>query len=270
MARFLVSFALFLAVATVSGCMLDRSALGCVEGSDDSGRCLAAADGGADASDAYVPIDGRIPDAHIEPDAFMDPDASMMDAGPDASDAHVDPDGGPPDAGPPDGGPVDACVAVAESCNGRDDNCDGRIDEGTTCPLRITFSAATGETGLFIRIAWNGPGGPEMADYYLACRVTGAVATCTGTYPELASGRIIRFFPFNDTADLRPCTAVTCPTLCSRTECPGYPPMGTYAYAIAYLTNPVLDGEVTLSTDPGTAIDGPMPGDSAWLEFRLP
>lgn len=270
MARFLVGSVLFLSLAVMSGCMLDRSALGCAEGSDDSGRCVFASDGGTDAPDAYVPPDGRIPDAHMDPDAFVDPDASMMDAGPDA---WVDPDGGPPDAGPPDGGPVDACVAVAESCNGRDDNCDGRIDEGTTCPLRITFSAATGDTGFFVRIAWNGPGGPEMADYYLSddrCRRTGAVVTCGATMPELAAGRIIRMYPFDDDAHAPICTAITCPSLCGRTTCPGFPPDGTYSYALAYLTSPVLDGEVTLNPDPGSAIDGPMPGDSAWLEWRLP
>ncbi|MEZ4253570.1 MAG: hypothetical protein R3B99_35630 [Polyangiales bacterium] len=40
-----------------------------------------------------------------------------------------------PDAGPEDGGvEVDARVCELESCNGADDDCDGRIDETATCP----------------------------------------------------------------------------------------------------------------------------------------
>ncbi len=55
-------------------------------------------------------------------------DAGPQDSGP--RDAHVERDAGPPDA-PVDAGSPDACMPdAAELCNGRDDNCNGVIDEG--------------------------------------------------------------------------------------------------------------------------------------------
>jgi hypothetical protein len=248
----MVSLSVSLCIAC-EGCMLERSVLGCGAGSDPTGRCLPPSDAGVD---AYVMMtDGDIRDAGRDaPDAWVDIDGDLpVDAGPDA---WVDPDGGPPDSGPPDGGPPDS----------------GPVDAGPPPPLRITFNAATGPTGIFIRVAWNGPGGPEMADYYRACLISGSGSTviCDADMPELLGGRIIRFFPFNDTLGAAVCSPATCASLCTRATCPGSPLSGMYAYDISYNTTPVLEAAVTLNPDPGSALDGPMPGDSAWLEFRLP
>lgn len=276
MARILLVSACFLAAACC-GCSLNRSAIGCQTGfgPDDTHRCVPLPDA---STDAFVPtedggedagpdarVDAFIPDAFI-PDAYM-PDAPMDDGGTDAG-----PDAGP-DSGPLDGGMPDACVAVAESCNGLDDNCDGRVDEGTVCDLRIAVEGVTGPASLFVRIAWNEPppGGPRMVDYYVPCLLSGTTLNCRADLPELASGRIVQMFLVSDPGGLgAACTVAACPSLCTRTECPGYPPMAPYSYTIAYLVLPVDGAEVTLNPDPGTAADGPMPGDSAWLHFRLP
>lgn len=274
MARILLVSAFFLAAACC-GCSLNRSAIGCPTGfgPDDTHRCVPLPDASID---AFVPmvdgggedagpdarVDAFMPDAFI-PDAYM-PDAPMDDGGTDSG----------LDAGSEDGGMPDACVAVAESCNGLDDNCDGRVDEGTACDLRVTVEGVTGSVSLFVRIAWitPPPGGPMMADYYVPCRLSGtSTQNCWADLPELASGRLVDMVLVSDPGGLgAACTVAACPSLCTRTECPGYPPMAPYSYTIAYLVLPVDGAEVSLNPDPGTAADGPMPGDSAWLRFRLP
>jgi len=65
-------------------------------------------------------------------------DAGPTDGGPDAGDAiDAGRDGGGSDAGSSDAG----CVAVSETCNGDDDDCDGWIDEGLQravgAPMRL-------------------------------------------------------------------------------------------------------------------------------------
>jgi hypothetical protein len=83
----------------------------------DSGVCAGAGDAGPD-------------DAGPDSGGF---DAAPFDGGPRDGGAG---DGGPPDGGPPDGGPPDArrdapgdAGCTAELCNGRDDDCDTRVDE---------------------------------------------------------------------------------------------------------------------------------------------
>lgn len=63
------------------------------------------------------------------------PDGGESDAGAPAPtrDAGARADAGPPDAGAPDAGPPDA-GCPPEACNGLDDDCDARIDEGAGCP----------------------------------------------------------------------------------------------------------------------------------------
>ena len=60
-------------------------------------------------------------------------DAALPDGSQDASalDAGTDLDGGPRDAGS-NSGPLDMCVPRAETCDAADDDCDGRVDEGTS------------------------------------------------------------------------------------------------------------------------------------------
>jgi hypothetical protein len=80
-------------------------------------RCVAAdASAPADLGDGGLPEDASPP-----PDADAPADAAPDDAAP--------ADAGEVDLGAPDLG-VDACVAVDETCNRRDDDCDGDIDEG--------------------------------------------------------------------------------------------------------------------------------------------
>lgn len=99
------------------------------------------------------PEDGGLVDAGRREDAGPR-DAGPPDAGP--------PDAGPPDAGPPDSGPLDAgpdsCVAMSETCNAADDDCDGRVDETFdldtdemncgACGVVCNFQNATGECDL--------------------------------------------------------------------------------------------------------------------------
>lgn len=85
--------------------------------SNIGGRCLPTID--ASAQDAgLVGDDAGGEDASVTSDGGMAPDA-------DAPDASV----------PSDAGMADACVSGTEVCNGSDDDCDGRIDEGAdeTC-----------------------------------------------------------------------------------------------------------------------------------------
>jgi hypothetical protein len=130
-------------------------------------------------------------------------------------------------------------------------------------------------TGIAFQVWWiMGPGDTRYSAWYYwrasDCRRSGSSVLCQMDVPELASGRMIDFFPFDDTAGAATCTAATCPSLCTRSECPGYPPMGTFAYSASYSSVPVLDGEIVINADPGTASDGPAPNDSAVLRFRLP
>lgn len=69
--------------------------------------------------------------------------------------------GGPADASPPSPAdvapiaPVDAARCLPETCNGRDDDCDGAIDEDAGCPCEVIA----------------GPGGvPGRLSAYLLCR----------------------------------------------------------------------------------------------------
>ncbi|MCC6563665.1 hypothetical protein IT087_02125 [Candidatus Uhrbacteria bacterium] len=257
MSAMLIIAILSAASLVLVGCTLNRSALGCELAADDSGRCV-----GIDAGpvDAYVMMtDGDIRDAGQDaPDAFL-PDAELPDGGLDGG----PPDGGPPDSGPPDGGPPDG----------------GPLDGGPpdagfpTGPLHINFNAATGVTGIAFQVWWiMGPGDTRYSAWYYhrPCRRFGASIMCERDAPELASGRMIDFLPFDDSAGAATCTAATCPSLCTRSECPGYPPMGTFAYSASYSSVPVLDGEIVINADPGTASDGPAPNHSAGLRFRLP
>ena len=76
-------------------------------------------------------------DASVTASSRGDDDAGAPeeDAGLPGDDASAEPDAGlAPDAGSPDDAGVDARVCTAELCNGDDDDCDGRVDEGAGCP----------------------------------------------------------------------------------------------------------------------------------------
>jgi hypothetical protein len=97
----------------------------------DASRDATVADAAVDAavSDAASP-EAAVPDAAdldaLSADAAL-PDAAMTDAA--APDAAA-PDASIPDAAVPDAA---ACAPVAETCNGVDDDCDGRVDEDGVC-----------------------------------------------------------------------------------------------------------------------------------------
>lgn len=83
----------------------------CVEGRCSGGTCFAIPRSDACGFGRYCDV-GR---------GCLDDPATALDGGMPG-----------PDAGPPDAGPVsipDACVAVTETCNGADEDCDGRVDE---------------------------------------------------------------------------------------------------------------------------------------------
>ncbi len=106
-----------LALAALSAAAL---ALAACEASDACPPGTRAAADRCVAADASAPVDlgdaGLPEDASPPPDADAPVDAALADAG--------EVDLGAPDLG------VDACVAVDETCNGRDDDCDGTADEG--------------------------------------------------------------------------------------------------------------------------------------------
>ncbi|KAA0206975.1 hypothetical protein EDM68_00050 [Candidatus Uhrbacteria bacterium] len=279
---FLKGFCAFIMCAlpvAAIGCTLDRSVIGCVSGEtgDDTGRCMAivpSPDGGTDAFVAMMDAEvdagtdaGEMPDAWVEPDAGPD-DGGPGDSGPPDMDGGTDAgrDSGPPDAG------TDACVPRTEICgNGVDEDCSGADDP---CPpLVITFNGATGPTGIVFRVIWiPGPAMPPVSSawYYHACDITrsGAMVTARCDAPELASGRGLEFFPYDHSSGTGSCSVATCPSLCTRTTCPGYPA----AYAAEYDSGggPLAATEWMLYPDSGTASDGPAPGDSAYIWFRLP
>ncbi len=86
----------------------------------------------------------------------------------------IDADARPPDAVPPDA-MIDACVAVAETCNAADDDCDGHTDEdfptlGDTCKDGLGACEVTGAlrckpdgTGVECSVR-AGDGGAERCD----------------------------------------------------------------------------------------------------------
>lgn len=88
--------------------------------------------------------------ANNESRAGADADLAGADAAADAS--HLAPDATPDaralDAFVPDAFVPDACAPVAETCDGRDDDCDGRVDEafpvGMPCSLGLGACARTG------------------------------------------------------------------------------------------------------------------------------
>ena len=136
---------------------------------------------GSDAAPFDVsPPDAARPDAS-PPDA-LPPDALPPDAlPPDA----LPPDALPPDASPPDVEPIDTGRPDAESCriegaeelvcDGVDDNCDGRIDEGSVCGAYV-------QTQCRVWLAWaDDLGGPEG--------VSPNWGGCPPETRELANGR---------------------------------------------------------------------------------
>jgi hypothetical protein len=157
--------------STLPGCLIDRSAL---------------AGDGADAGaslDARV-IDARPPDAAL-PDA-PGLDAPFDDAAPEPIDAavvaedvfFVMPDAGPvpPDAGGRDAGPCDS-TRGPETCNARDDDCDGNVDESI---CGGSFAGVTVSCASFL----------YAGHVYQLCRTTGltmpwegALMACRGFPP---------------------------------------------------------------------------------------
>lgn len=276
-------------IASTTACSLQRSATGCGDSlvGDETGRCAPAPFDAGDMPDAVVMLtDGEIDsgtDAGFDGDAGYTPDTGQRDSGPDADDAgspDAGTDSGPPDsgtfdagsgdAGPPDAG-TDACVPRAEVCgNGVDEDCSGA---DLPCPpLHIDFSAATMPTGIAFRVVWSSPppiGRQESAWYYHNCTLdmpTASRVEAQCDAPELLPGRMLQFFPYDDSAGAAMCSVAICPSLCDRASCPGF----VASYGATYESRPVLPGEFVFNTDPGTASDGPAPGDTAWIHFTIP
>lgn len=113
-------------------------------------------------------------------DGDGDGDGDAGDSGADERDA------GPVDAGRVDGGDAGGCVASDEVCNGLDDDCDDRIDDGDTiCPQGMPFAIASCGTtgggdkacvtecvGGYLDCAGDGPGcGTEVSADNCGCEV---------------------------------------------------------------------------------------------------
>jgi hypothetical protein len=102
--------------SALSGCMPD---LGYLQTGDSTSQVIETGDGGnekGDGSDALAPRADATRDADATPDGDA---ASMPDARMDA--------------------PVDPC-SKPEICNGLDDNCNGKVDEGCPKSLSVTFN----------------------------------------------------------------------------------------------------------------------------------
>ncbi len=115
-------------------------------------------DGAGGTADGAV-TDSGAPDAVMDADAARDSsssdgrvDGSVADGSLDTGSADTGtPDTGPADTGPADTGPADTgpadtgptCVVADEACNGRDDDCDGAVDEtGCSGCRRSTHSGS--------------------------------------------------------------------------------------------------------------------------------
>ena len=112
-----------LILVLAGGCALDLTGYGAGGDGDVPGRDAAGGEGDAGAAEdaSRPPRDGGGSDAGRPGDDGGPLDGGPRDSGPG--------DAGPRDAGPPDTGPT--CIAVPESCNAMDDDCDGEVDEGT-------------------------------------------------------------------------------------------------------------------------------------------
>ncbi|MCC7523153.1 hypothetical protein IT407_05170 [Candidatus Uhrbacteria bacterium] len=203
----------------LSGCLLDRSVLGCPVGTmrgEGEAGCIPQIDG--DVPDAFVPEDGNVPDAFM-PDTDSGPDipdagtdaAVDPDAGSDAgTDAAVDPDAGS-DAGRPDAGGFNSCS-----------------DELGIC---LRFENAAGSpsvTGWMINIIWTrsaAAGGGVIDTGWVSETCMGGIRRDGAFTTECRFNMPAR--PADATADLAlvylyPVYAGFVPA-CSSSSCPNYP-----------------------------------------------
>ena len=109
---------------------------GCALGADPNPRGVGDAGGRADAGappriDASFLTDGGGGDLPTDAGPGPMADAAPLDAGPAPMDAGSD-------AGAPDAGPL----CEPEVCDGEDDDCDTRVDEGAACPCPVVQGAA--------------------------------------------------------------------------------------------------------------------------------
>ncbi|MEZ4409743.1 MAG: hypothetical protein R3A52_25210 [Polyangiales bacterium] len=158
-------------------------------------------------------------DAGSETDTGMMTDTGPADVGTDAGPADTGTDTGPADtgvdAGPMDAGSMDAgggdvvvvsdvCAASTEVCNGRDDDCDGVIDEnGCGGHLLITEFAALPDEAEMVEIYNPTSTAIDLSDVYLSdvntysCVVTRNCLNDMGASPRRAvtSSDFVARFP---------------------------------------------------------------------------
>ncbi len=165
-------------VGLLVACAADRTGLATVDG---GGAFDAAADGGPDRADGG------------------DVDAGGSDAG--DGDAGT-PDAGTSDAGGRDGGATDAggadagCIAMTELCNGRDDDCDGDVDEDfalASDPVNCGACGVACDPGLVcassLCVAGNAVVQVAAGSNFTCARLAGGAVYCWGAGADGQLGR---------------------------------------------------------------------------------
>ncbi len=187
----------FFALPWMAALSASALAAGCAGGTDESAQSPPHGQAGSGGS-AGAHGDASLDATHDGPDALSEviPETSsdVVDAPDEAKDVYEAGDAGP-DADASDGHPgdaadawdavseADACVPSPEVCDGIDNNCDGKADEGCTCTQGDTQPCYTGAPGTQgVGLCKGGTQTCDAAGTWGACdgEVTPASEACNG------------------------------------------------------------------------------------------